>query len=297
MNTFAGQISGSGSLVLTGGSTLYLTNTANSYTGYTDILSGTLAVNNLGELGNSSLPIVVMGSANNSYPLPNGELILQGGSTGLTVNRNLDVGGYGTGQIGGNDGFSLISIGNNTFNGIITAAASMDTRIFNASGISTVSTSWGAQYGRSELADNGFIMTGAGNLYVNGLVTGGALAQSHPSIAGAKAPSTGNCSSTTRTIISSVTFKSPAVSCACNLQGVWGWPMTIPASGSAAVNWNCASIRAIPTLASRRWIRPAAPRCTRLEALEGLASTRRSRSAGRSSTTPSSVASTAARAM
>ena len=125
-NTFAGQISGSGSLALTGGSTLFLTNTNNTYTGYTNILSGSLPITDMGELGNSTLPIVVMGSANAAQPLPNGQLILEGGSTGLTVNRNLDVGGYGTGQIGGNDGFSFVTIGNNTYNGIITAGANID---------------------------------------------------------------------------------------------------------------------------------------------------------------------------
>ncbi|HEY5313245.1 MAG TPA: autotransporter-associated beta strand repeat-containing protein, partial [Pirellulales bacterium] len=84
-NTYSGQISGSGSLALTGGSTLSLTNTANSYTGYTNILSGTvvvnssLPVNSASELGNSSLPIVVMGSSS-SQGAPQGQLVLQGGA-------------------------------------------------------------------------------------------------------------------------------------------------------------------------------------------------------------------------
>ena len=173
-NTFAGQISGSGSLALTGGSNLYLTNTNNTYTGYTNILSGSLPITDMGELGNSTLPIVVMGSANNAFPLPNGQLILQGGSAGLTINRNLDVGGYGTGQIGGNDNFSLVTIGNNTYNGIITAGANMDSHIYEASGIATFSASSVLNTG---VAANGFINAGAGNLYVNGLATGGAIGQ------------------------------------------------------------------------------------------------------------------------
>ena len=60
-NTYAGLISGTGNLSLTGGETLYLTNTANSYSGFTNILSGTLVINNMSELGASGTTVSIEG--------------------------------------------------------------------------------------------------------------------------------------------------------------------------------------------------------------------------------------------
>ena len=134
-NTYSGQISGQGSLALTGGSTLYLTNTSNSYTGYTNILSGTvvvngnLPVNGASELGNSSLPIVVRAATASRLAFPKASSCCKAVRRGITINRNLDVGGYGTGQVGGNDGFALLTIGNNTFNGQMNLSTTADTRI------------------------------------------------------------------------------------------------------------------------------------------------------------------------
>ena len=167
-NTYAGQLSGTGSLTLTGGSTLYLTNNSNSYTGFTDILSGTLVISNMGQLGNSTTTVTVGGPT--SVDQPQGILVLQGGATGLTVNRNIDVSGFGSGQTNIGQIFAFNSIGNNTFTGIITSAA-QDTRVEVTGGTTIFSSSSTLNLGAS--ASNGFLFTGSGNLLVNGLVSGG----------------------------------------------------------------------------------------------------------------------------
>ena len=138
-NSYGGLISGSGSLALAGGSTLYLTNNNNSYTGFTNILSGTVVINNIHALGNSSTTITVAGISGAMNP--NGMLVLQGGSQGLVINRNIDISGAGTGQSNGNLDYALLSIGNNTFNGILTSASNSDTRIANVGGTSVFSKS------------------------------------------------------------------------------------------------------------------------------------------------------------
>ncbi len=171
-NSFGGQISGSGSLALTGGSTLYLTNTANSYTGFTNILSGALVINNMGELGLSNTTITVGGPT--GLDQPQGALILQGGPTGMVINRNIDISGLGSGAAGGNGNYALLSIGNNTFNGII-STNTQDTRTAYIGGTTVFSSSSVLNIGPS--GGNGFLVTGAGNLLINGLFTGGTVGQ------------------------------------------------------------------------------------------------------------------------
>ena len=50
-SVFAGQVTGTGSLAVTGGGTLKLANSANNFTGQVNVISGTLAVSGLGALG------------------------------------------------------------------------------------------------------------------------------------------------------------------------------------------------------------------------------------------------------
>jgi autotransporter-associated beta strand protein len=169
-NTYAGQVSGSGSLTLTGGSTLYLTNNSNSYTGFTDILSGTLVVSNMGQLGSSTTTITVGGPT--GLDQPQGMLVLQGGASGLIINRNIDVSGFGTGQTAIGQSYAFNSIGNNTFTGIITSAA-QDTRVEVTGGTTVFSSSSTLNLGAS--ASNGLLFTGSGNLVINGLVSGGGV--------------------------------------------------------------------------------------------------------------------------
>ena len=113
-STYSGLISGTGNLAITGGEVVYLTNTANSYTGFTDILSGALVINNLGELGASNTTITIAGI--DGAWAPGGMLVIQGGSTGMVVNRNIDMSGAGIGQ-NVNTGIAWESIGSNTYTG------------------------------------------------------------------------------------------------------------------------------------------------------------------------------------
>jgi len=81
--TFAGQITGSGNITLTGGGVLTLANNTSSYTGQTNINSGTLVIGNMGQLGAGTSPIFVNGIASVNG-LPGGTLVVQGGTIGLT---------------------------------------------------------------------------------------------------------------------------------------------------------------------------------------------------------------------
>ena len=171
-NTYAGLLSGTGSLSITGGESLYLTNTSNSYSGFTDILSGALVINNMGELGASSTTVTVAGVTGGQNP--GGTLVIQGGSSGLTISRNLDISGAGVGE-NGNDGLSFITIGNNTYTGSITLGSGTDTRLDFVTGTTTFSGSSTLNLGNN--AGNEFLPVGAGNLIINGVVEGGIVGQ------------------------------------------------------------------------------------------------------------------------
>ncbi|HEY5312354.1 MAG TPA: autotransporter-associated beta strand repeat-containing protein, partial [Pirellulales bacterium] len=67
---------------------------------------------------------------------------------------------------------SLITIGSNTFNGVISVSTTGDSRTYTASGITTFSSTSVVDLGQYA-SDNNLIVAGAGNLYINGLVTGG----------------------------------------------------------------------------------------------------------------------------
>mgnify|MGYP002129223042 FL=1 len=125
-NTFAGLLSGSGSIAITGGGVVYLTNNNNSYTGFTNVLGGTLVVSNMGQLGASTTTINVAG-VNSS--LAGGALVVQGGTTGINFTRNLGVSGYGISGANNSAGYALVNIGNNNFSGIFTSASNTETRV------------------------------------------------------------------------------------------------------------------------------------------------------------------------
>jgi autotransporter-associated beta strand protein len=86
--TFGGLISGTGNLTIAGGGSLTLTNNANSYSGQTNINAGTLVISNPGQLGTGTSPIVINGVASLSG-LPGGALVVQGGTAGITFNRDI----------------------------------------------------------------------------------------------------------------------------------------------------------------------------------------------------------------
>ncbi|MEY2599291.1 MAG: hypothetical protein RLZZ142_1550, partial [Verrucomicrobiota bacterium] len=90
--TVSGTISGSESLVKTGMGNLRLTASANSYTGSTQIQSGALTISNSAQLGNSTSTVVV-GGFYSSTGFSDGQLVLDGGTAGMTLTRNLSLNG------------------------------------------------------------------------------------------------------------------------------------------------------------------------------------------------------------
>ena len=167
-NSYAGQISGSGSLALTGGGIVYLTNNNNYYTGFTNVLGGALVVSNMGQLGTSSTTVTVAGI---SGQLGGGALVVQGGTTGINFTRNLDLSGYGISGANNSAGYSLVNIGNNTYSGIITLATNNETRVGSVAGTLTFGSTSTINIGTS----SDFQVNGYGNYLINGFMTGGAV--------------------------------------------------------------------------------------------------------------------------
>ncbi len=119
---YAGSITGAGSLSLTGGGVLALTGSSNTYSGQTNVLTGTLVVN-ASSLPTATSGIYVGGVDSGSLTVggrPGGTLIVQGGlaASGLTVDRNITFSGRGNNVVGS----SFLSIGNNTFTGYLSAS-------------------------------------------------------------------------------------------------------------------------------------------------------------------------------
>ena len=92
----------------------------------------------------------------------------------MTVNRNIDFSGAGIGQ-NNNDGMALITIGSNTFTGILSVGSGSDGRAAFVDGTTIFSGSSTLNLGNN--AGNEFLPVGAGNLIINGVVDGGVLAQ------------------------------------------------------------------------------------------------------------------------
>ncbi|OYW77349.1 MAG: hypothetical protein B7Z37_04700 [Verrucomicrobia bacterium 12-59-8] len=169
--TFSGLISGTGNLVLTGSGTLALTNASNSFSGSVNINSGTLEISSMGQLGTGTGQISVNGSAS-TVGLPGGTLAVQGGSSGLTFNRNLTIAGRGPNTVGA----ALLSIGANTFSGTFTAGvvATGEARVAFEGGNNTLS---GSVFIAPVAAGNNLTIYGDTNVTISGLLTGGVSGQ------------------------------------------------------------------------------------------------------------------------
>ncbi|MCY2974337.1 MAG: autotransporter-associated beta strand repeat-containing protein [Planctomycetota bacterium] len=122
-------LSGSAGLTLNGGGTLRLTNNANDYTGTTTINNGSLIITSLSQLGLDPSTVVV--TRQNSYPgsgatigFGGGSLVLDGTGGAINFTRNLSL--QARGPIG-DRGAALLSVGNNTISGNITAASPFPT--------------------------------------------------------------------------------------------------------------------------------------------------------------------------
>jgi fibronectin-binding autotransporter adhesin len=102
--TYSGQIGGSGLLTKTGGSTVFLTNTSNNWTGGTTVSGGTLSVGNLSGTG-----------ANGYLPDTTGTISIASG-TNLTFNTAIDE-TFTNAQLGGPGTLNQIGADTVTFSG------------------------------------------------------------------------------------------------------------------------------------------------------------------------------------
>lgn len=160
-------ISGSAGLTKSGGGSVRLTNTANSFTGTINIDNGILSIRDAAALGPDTSAININGSATRG--IGGGALLLGGGyGTGVTLNRAVNV--QGLGPIAGG-GVSLISVGDNVITGALT------------SGTGTVNTAVSSSGGRLTLGNvavtSGTTMTfgatngqGVGSYAVTGALSG-----------------------------------------------------------------------------------------------------------------------------
>ncbi len=158
-----------------------LTNSANSYTGVTTINSGTLVIDNNGELGADTSTVAINGVQ--TPGLAGGSLMLLGNtsagsySSGFTLSRNLSMTGGGGGnvvQTSALSGSALISVGNNTISGLLTTVP-------NALGIQTGAASSFGVLTLSNLSIGGTAVTNyttlgstssIGSFNINGILAG-----------------------------------------------------------------------------------------------------------------------------
>jgi autotransporter-associated beta strand protein len=161
-----GTLSGAGSLGKLGNGVLRLTGTNPSFTGSTTVNAGALVVTGTSQLGAVSNPVSVNGIGA-STGFTGGVLILDGGTSGLTVQNQMTIAGQGPGLANnGNTGAGLFSVGNNTFSGLLTLGGPAG------------ATSVGAAYGNTTFTgpvqlglSNVVNFTGNGNVILAGTVS------------------------------------------------------------------------------------------------------------------------------
>jgi autotransporter-associated beta strand protein len=169
--TISSVISGTDGLTVTGGGSVRLTNNSNSYTGVTTIANGSLIISNPAQLGASSSAISILTTNqtpqnNTLFGFGGGSLVLDGTSGGFTLSRDINF--EGRGPIG-ERGSAILSLGNNTLSGVLTAAVSPLTpvsvrngRINSVNGVLTIA-------GTLNVA--GTALAAAGNAGTAGTVT------------------------------------------------------------------------------------------------------------------------------
>jgi len=164
--TLSGVVSGTGNLTFTGGGTFALTNNSNTFSGQINIVSGSLVITSPGQLGSGTSPVSITGVSNNG--VPGGSILVQGG---ITMNRGMGVMGRGPAGFLSNAGNSFISVGNNTFGGV-TSIGPVETRSVFVSG-NTLFSSSSTLILPNTGSSNSFMSSGSGNVFFNGVVTGG----------------------------------------------------------------------------------------------------------------------------
>jgi len=165
-STISSQISGTAGLTKTGNGTLVLTNNTNNYTGDTVINGGALVISNEAQLGASTNTIAVTGIAQTGNPgYSGGQLVLNGIGGGVSMTRNISLGGRGPGAA--NASGALVSIGDNTLNGnLVVASPASEGRITATHGITTINGD--VLLGNSAAQQ----FYGNGNFIINGQVSG-----------------------------------------------------------------------------------------------------------------------------
>lgn len=173
------NLTGSGN---SGRGVLRLTNNTNTYTGTTTIGGGTLIIDAAGALGTDTSAIVVTGSAVGGAN--GGTLLLAGSySGGVTITRALSLASGGptnnppNANVTVNSGAALLSVGNNTITGPITASTgSVNSGIISTFGLLTLgnltaSGTVGTASTRTIIGSVGSI----GNTVITGALAGGGV--------------------------------------------------------------------------------------------------------------------------
>ncbi len=176
-------IGGSDGLVKTGGGSIRLGNSANTYTGTTAINNGTLIISNGGALGlDGSAVVITTGNTTpsnvNQVGFTGGSLVLDGTSSGFSFSRDVDL--EGRGPIG-DRGAAIQSLGNNTLSGTINAGVSpqvpatfRNSRINSVNGTLALSgtTVTNGTSGSAFLTLGGINSAGVGHFDLNGVLSG-----------------------------------------------------------------------------------------------------------------------------
>jgi autotransporter-associated beta strand protein len=184
--TIDSLIGGSEGLLKTGGGSIRLGNSGNTYTGATTISNGTLIISNGGALGVDSSAISIL--TNNNTPLntnllgfTGGSLVLDGTAVGFTLARNVNF--EGRGPIG-DRGAAIQSLGNNTLSGTLTSAVSplplsptatiRNSRINSVNGTLTLSGTLnsGGTSATTFVSLGGVNSAGVGNFDLTGVLAG-----------------------------------------------------------------------------------------------------------------------------
>jgi fibronectin-binding autotransporter adhesin len=168
MLTLDSQLTGSTGLNLTGGGALRLGNVTNNYTGITQVTNGTLIISRPTQLGTSTSPVVVAGSATRGFG--GGTLLLEGDQgTGMNFTRDLTIMGYGPIT---DRSAALASVGYNTISGnILYGGGSVATAIQSAGGMLTLAGNI-APLGTGQLRFGSVNTVGIGSYHLTGWLSG-----------------------------------------------------------------------------------------------------------------------------
>ena len=152
-------LDGNGNLIQTGEGTLRLESGTGSFSGQITVNGGVLVVTGAGQLG-AATTLTVTGSQNNSL-YTGGMLVVDGGTSGVTLQQDITLAGRGSLSPTGNT--ALLSIGNNTFSGALVMGGANNTSLTTAYGNTTLS-------GPVEIGvgNNTSSFLGNGNLIISG---------------------------------------------------------------------------------------------------------------------------------